>query len=112
MVDKNTFNVLFLIKRTKLLKNGEAPIYMRITVKGERTETTANSSIDPKLWDQSKGQVKKGASDASSRNNYLTNLRLKIQSHKRDLTDKGIPLTGRGKDYFLARFRFCESLLV
>ena len=58
MADKNTFNVLFLIKRTKLLKNGEAPIFMRITVKGDRTEISANASVDPILWDRGKGQIK------------------------------------------------------
>ena len=66
---------------------------MRITVKGERTEISANVSVDLNLWDQAKGQVKRNAFDSSSLNNYLTNLRLKVQSHKRDLIDKGTPLT-------------------
>ena len=31
-VKRNTLSVLFIIKKAKLLKNGEAPICMRITV--------------------------------------------------------------------------------
>ena len=31
-VKRNTLSVLFIIKKSKLLKNGEAPICMRITV--------------------------------------------------------------------------------
>ncbi len=35
---KKTFTILFYVKRTKLLKNGEAPIFMRITVDSVREE--------------------------------------------------------------------------
>lgn len=35
---RNYFSVLFFIKKTKLLKNGEAPICMRITVNSKRAE--------------------------------------------------------------------------
>lgn len=31
-----SFNVFFFIKKTKLLKNGEASVCMRITVDGQR----------------------------------------------------------------------------
>ena len=31
---RKTFNVLFFIKKARLLKNGEAPACMRITVNG------------------------------------------------------------------------------
>ena len=31
---KSTFSVLFFIKRKKLLKNGDALVYMRITIYG------------------------------------------------------------------------------
>ena len=33
--------ILFFIKRTKLLKNGEAPIFVRITINKERSEFAA-----------------------------------------------------------------------
>lgn len=33
---RSTLNVLFIIKKSKLLKNGEAPICMRITDCGNR----------------------------------------------------------------------------
>ena len=36
---RDSFNVLFFIKKTKLLKNGEASVCMRITVNGARVET-------------------------------------------------------------------------
>ena len=33
-MQRNYFTVLFFLKKSKLLKNGEAPICMRITVNG------------------------------------------------------------------------------
>lgn len=35
---RDSFNVLFFIKKAKLLKNGEASVCMRITVNGARVE--------------------------------------------------------------------------
>ena len=34
---RKTFNVLFFIKKARLLKNGEAPVCMRITVNGQKS---------------------------------------------------------------------------
>ena len=35
-VTKSYFSILFFIRRTRLLKNGEAPISLRITMDGQR----------------------------------------------------------------------------
>lgn len=48
-------DVLFFIKKTKLLKNGEAPVCMRITVDSERAEMMIKRSVLPNKWNQSKG---------------------------------------------------------
>lgn len=94
-VEKNTFSILLFIKRKKLLKNGEAPIYLRITVKGEKVEISTNQSVDPEQWDPIRRRFKSSAPDATDRNNYLRNLELKVQEHKRDLVDKGFEPTAR-----------------
>ena len=52
---QGTMNILFFILKTKLLKNGEAPILMWITIDGQYEETRIQRSISPKLWDSSKG---------------------------------------------------------
>ena len=51
---RDSFNVLFFIKKTKLLKNGEASVCMRITVNGARVETNIRKSIEPVSWNQAK----------------------------------------------------------
>lgn len=49
---KDTFNVLFFIRKTRLLKNGEAAIQMRITVNGQYQELYTKRQVDPKYWNQ------------------------------------------------------------
>lgn len=45
-MQRNYFTVLFFQKKSKLLKNGEAPICMRITINGKRAEVQIKRSID------------------------------------------------------------------
>ena len=54
MMERNSFSVLFFLKKTKLLKNGEASVCMRITVNNVRSETNIRKSITPSLWNQAK----------------------------------------------------------
>ena len=56
--------ILFLIKRTKLLKNGEAPIFVRITINKERSEFTAKKRLKPKYWSDAQQKAKKTAPEA------------------------------------------------
>lgn len=51
---RSTLNVLFIIKKSKLLKNGEAPICMRITVNKQIAEVAVKRSIPVDLWNQKK----------------------------------------------------------
>ena len=51
---RDSFRVLFFLKKTRLLKNGEASVCMRITVNGTRVENNIRKSIDPALWNQAK----------------------------------------------------------
>lgn len=54
-VTKSYFSILFFIRRTRLLKNGEAPISLRITMDGQRAEMQIKRSVDEKHWNASKG---------------------------------------------------------
>ena len=49
-----SFSVLFFIKKTKLLKNGEAPIRLRITVNSISVELQIRRSVALNLWSQAK----------------------------------------------------------
>jgi len=57
-MERKTFSIMFFIKRTKLHKNQEAPVFLRITVNGERADISIQRSINPDQWNSAKGGKK------------------------------------------------------
>ncbi len=68
---RSTFAQVFYIKRNKMMRNGEAPIYLRITVNGQRAEFSTKRTVDPDQWDPAKDRVSKKTKQAISLNEYL-----------------------------------------
>lgn len=88
---QGTMNILFFILKTKLLKNGEAPILMRITIDGQYEETRIQKSISPKLWDSSKGCGKGKDRATKELNNYIAELSaLALQKHKELMLEQAL----------------------
>lgn len=54
-----TFGLLFYVKRSKIDDSGKAPIYLRITVDGQRTELSIKRDIEPERWNSEAGKVRK-----------------------------------------------------
>lgn len=80
---QGTMNILFFILKTKLLKNGEAPILMRITIDGHYEEARIQRSVLPKQWDSAKGCSKGKDRTAKELNAYIAELSaLALQKHK------------------------------
>jgi hypothetical protein len=83
--EKSTFRILFYLKRTKTLNNGELTIFMRITVNGERAEVSTHQSVESHLWNQEKGIVKGVSNSSKQMNDYLEHLKLKAYRYKKEL---------------------------
>jgi site-specific recombinase XerD len=90
-----TFNILFFIKKSKLLKIGTAPIYMRVTVNGNRSEISIKRSILPKLWDTTRNKAKGNSKDSQSLNDYLNSVRGQVYSHQQVLQEDGKIITSK-----------------
>ena len=76
---RNTFNVLFYIKKNAPLRNGNVPIMGRITINGERTQFSTRLSVAPEHWDVGMGRVA-GRSNAAGRiNQQLSNIHYHIE---------------------------------
>ena len=86
---KKTFTILFYVKRTKLLKNGDAPIFMRITVDGLREEIAIKRSIKLDDWNMAKGCAKPSTAFNRELNHYLEHIRHKLYSIQKELEDEG-----------------------
>lgn len=86
---RNSFNVLFFIKKAKLLKNGEASVCMRITVNGARVENNIHMSIEPALWNQVKECAKGKSRRACDLNAYIENIRIRLHQIFNELEEQG-----------------------
>ena len=49
-MERKTFKILFFIKKTRVSKNGEVPVLLRVTVNGLQTETSVNLKVNSDLW--------------------------------------------------------------
>ena len=111
-VKRNTLSVLFIIKKAKLLKNGEAPICMRITVNKRVAEVMIKRSIPVDLWNQKKECSKGKDRVATELNHYINTVRAKVLQIHRELEIDNKPITADIiKDCFYGRDKVQRSLL-
>ena len=88
-----SFRVLFFLKKTRLLKNGEASVCMRITVNGTRVENNIRKSIDPALWSQAKETARGKSRRACDLNTYIEEARIKLYQIFCELEQQNRPVT-------------------
>jgi hypothetical protein len=68
---KNTFNLLFYLKKPKNYVAGTMPIYMRITVDGVPKELSIGKQCEPERWNPQINRVDGKKEDARTINAYL-----------------------------------------
>ena len=90
---RSTFSVLFFVKRAKLLKNGEAPLFVRITINGKSVEFGIKRSIPESLWNQNKECSKGKDRTANELNHYLQTVRANLLQLHRELELDGVVVT-------------------
>lgn len=90
---RNYFTILFFIKKSKLLKNGEAPICMRITVNGQRAEIQVKRSVEVSRWNSQKECTTGKDRKAMELNHYLNTVRMKVLQIHRELEQDGKSVT-------------------
>jgi site-specific recombinase XerD len=71
-------STLFYIKRTKTNNQGQVPIYLRVTVDGDRFEMSSTKFVEPSKWSNHNSKVKGNSEEARLINSYLENLKIKV----------------------------------
>jgi len=72
-----TFSILFWMKKNQL-QNGKAPLYVRVTVNGQRAEISAQRETSIIEWDPRAQMVASRSQEAKEVNNHLAILKTKI----------------------------------
>ena len=85
--------ILFFIKRKKLLKNGFAPIYVRITVNNQSSECSLSKSINPSHWISQKGRVRNNTLLNKQLNYFIDQQEFKINELLNEIIREGKEVT-------------------
>jgi site-specific recombinase XerD len=80
----NTFGIQFVIRKHRI-KDGEAPIYARITVNTDRCEISVKRRIHTDNWNNGKGMAKGKNPEINKLNSYLEQIRSQLTNHYQDL---------------------------
>jgi len=90
-----SFALLFQVKRTKALPNGNAPIYLRITIDSERVEIATKRNAPPDKWNTIAQKVMGNTDEAKSVNNHLKTVEQKAYEVYREMIERKIPITAQ-----------------
>ena len=97
-----TLKVLFFLRTRTSYVNGPAPIYMRVTVEGERFEMATQREVDPEKWDNKAGRMVNSKKESTRQlNYYLDMLQGKIFEAQREMVSMGIDITANKVKNFL-----------
>ncbi|MDE0598112.1 MAG: site-specific integrase, partial [Dokdonia donghaensis] len=75
---KTTFSILFYPRGNDIDKNGNAPIYLRITVNGKRSELSIKRKVLLSRWNSEAGKVRGTTTDVRELNKYMDTIKVKI----------------------------------
>lgn len=90
---KSTFNVNFLLRKHKMLKNGEAPICMRITVNCRTVDISIKRSVAIDCWNQTRECCTSTGKVGKELNRYIDTMKAKILQIHRELEIDGVRIT-------------------
>jgi integrase len=109
---KTNFSLLFYLKKQKNYVSGNVPIYMRITVEGNRSEMATNRDCDPKRWNAKGGRAIGSREEIKVLNTHLDQLQNAIYYAHQCVFDMGLPITADAiKSSYLGTLTNSHTLL-
>jgi len=87
------FSVLFYPRGNDIDKNGNAPIYLRITVDGKRSEFSIRRKALLTKWNSEAGKVRGTTIDVRELNRYMDTVKVKIYKIQETLSENNALIT-------------------
>lgn len=84
---QTTFSILFYPRGNDIDKDGNAPIYLRITVNGKRSELSIKRKVLLKKWNSEGGKVRGTTNDVRELNRYMDAIRVRVQKIEENLSN-------------------------
>jgi site-specific recombinase XerD len=85
---KAKITVHIYAKSSKANKNGQLPIYFRLTVNGERFEFSTKKFVEKSKWSSEQSKMRGSSEEARSLNNYLGLIKSKVFDIQMELLHK------------------------
>ena len=108
----STFRICFFVKKSKLLKNGKAPLFMRITINGTRWETSLQVGVDMQKWDTMKGKARGFDKNSNLVNEVIDTARDKAYRAKIKIEQEEKLLTPQNIRYYFSGQRDMERTIM
>ncbi len=88
-----SMNILFYAKKTKTTIDGLVPIYMRLTIAGDRFEISTKRYVKGDQWSPESGRMKGSHEEAKQVNSLLDAFRAKAFDYQREILNEGKSLS-------------------
>jgi site-specific recombinase XerD len=109
---RTTLSLLFSLRKPKNYQSGEIPIYLRITVDGQRTELAVSRKCDPGRWDAVTCRAIGSKADSRTLNAYLDDVQFKIYELQRRMSDADELITAETiKNRYVGKTEKARTLL-
>src|SRR5690349_217192 len=86
-------SILFYSKTSKQTKDRLTPIYLRVTIDGERFDQSTQRYILLKAWSKDAGRAKGNSEEARTINYLLDSLRQKVYDYQQEIMRDNEPFT-------------------
>ncbi|QQX76446.1 MULTISPECIES: site-specific integrase [Aequorivita] len=90
---QSTFSILFYPKGNDIDKNGNSPIYARITVNNKRSEFSIRRKVSLSKWNSEAGTIRGSSSEVGDFNKYTAAIRIKLHKIYEKLLEEDIIIT-------------------
>jgi hypothetical protein len=84
-----TLTTHFYLKNGKENVMGQSPVYLRITLNGQRTEISTNQSILSDNWNKRAERAKGNREEVRIFNSYLDSIYVKVKKYFTELLESG-----------------------
>jgi integrase len=85
-----SMTILFSVRQSKVNRNNQLPIYMRVTIGGARFEIATGKSVSPEKWAASSGRIKGASIEAKEVNALLDSLVGKAHGIQRQIIQEDL----------------------
>lgn len=102
MLHDSYFTLAFFVRKARPLRNGELPIFVRISVSGQLMEMNIGRSVRPEQWDQKRNVATGRSKKELELNKYIENVRTRFNEIHNMLIRENKPVTPKTlRDYYL-----------